>query len=55
MLNSTADVEQEVTQVAGAYTTGGLTLAVSMNSYENALYTANKDVNSTVFNVSMAF
>ena len=55
MLNSTADVEQEVTQVAGAYTTGGLTLAVSLNSYENALYTANKDVNSTVFNVSMAF
>lgn len=55
ILNTTADVEQEVTQIAAAYTTGGLTLAVSMNDYENALYTANRDVKSTVFNVSMAF
>lgn len=55
MLNTTADVEQEVTQIAAAYTTGGLTLAVSMNDFENALYTANRDVKSTVFNVSMAF
>ena len=55
MLNTTDDVEQEVTQIAAAYTTGGLTLAVSMNDYENVAYTANKDVTSTVFNVSMAF
>jgi len=55
MLSTTADVEQEVTQIAAAYTTGGLTLAVSMNDYENALYTLNQDVTSTVFNVSMAF
>tara|TARA_B100000900_G_scaffold391921_1_gene386948 strand:- start:384 stop:1472 length:1089 start_codon:yes stop_codon:yes gene_type:complete len=55
MLSTTADVEQEVTQIAAAYTTGGLTLAVSMNDFENALYTANRDVKATVFNVSMAF
>lgn len=55
VLNTTADVEQEVTQIAAAYTMGGLTFAVSQNSYDNAAYTANKDVKSTVFNVSMAF
>lgn len=55
MLNTTADVEQEVTQIAAAYTTGGLTLAISMNDFENVAYTANKDAKSTVFNVSMAF
>lgn len=55
VLNSTADVEQEVTQIAAAYTMGGLTFAVSQNSYDNANYTADKDVKSTVFNVSMAF
>jgi len=55
MLATTADVEQEVTQIAAAYTTGGLTLAVSMNDYENAAYTADKNVTSTVLNVSMAF
>lgn len=55
MLATTADVEQEVTQIAAAYTTGGLTLALSMNDYENVSYTANKDAKSTVFNVSVAF
>lgn len=55
MLNTTADVEQEVTQVAAAYTMGGLTLAVSLNSYDNVSYEANKDITSAVFNVSMAF
>ena len=55
ILNTTADVEQEVTQIAAAYTTGGLTLAVSMNDFENSQYTADKDVKATVFNVSMAF
>jgi len=55
VLNSTADVEQEVTQIAAAYTMGGLTFAVSQNNYDNANYSANKDVKSTVFNVSMAF
>jgi len=54
-LNTTADVEMEVSQVAAAYTMGGLTLALSMNSYDNVSYTANKDATSTVFNVSMAF
>ena len=55
MNSATTDVEMEVTQIAAAYTTGGMTLAISMNDYENVSYTADKDVKSTVFNVSMAF
>ncbi|MDA7606265.1 porin [Pelagibacteraceae bacterium] len=55
MLNTTADVEMEVQQIAAAYTMGGMTLAVSQNSYDNSNYTANKDAKSTVFNLSMAF
>lgn len=53
--NTTADVEQEATQIGAAYTVGGLTLALALNSYDNASYIANKDVKSTVFNVSVAF
>ena len=51
MLATTADVEQEVTKIAAAYTTGGLTLSLGMVDYENVSYTANKDVKATVFNV----
>lgn len=53
--NSTADVEIEGTQIAASYTVGGLTLAVSQNSWDNVSYIANKDVKATVFNVSVAF
>jgi hypothetical protein len=53
--NTTADVEMEATQIGAAYTVGGLTLALAMNSYDNASYISNKDVKSTVFNVSIAF
>ena len=55
MLATTADVEMKVTQIAAAYTMGGMTLALSQNSYDNVSYTADKDVQSYVFNVAMAF
>jgi hypothetical protein len=55
MLATTADVEMKVTQVAAAYTMGGMTLALSNNKYKNVAYTAARDVNSYVFNVAMAF
>jgi len=54
-LATTADVEQEVTKIAAAYTTGGLTLSLGMVDYENVAYTANKDVKATVLNMSVAF
>ena len=53
--NATADVEMEGTQIAGAYTVGGLTLALSLNDIENVSYINNKDVKSTVLNMSIAF
>ena len=54
-LATTADVEQEVTKIAAAYTTGGLTLSLGMVDYENVSYTANKDVKATVLNMAIAF
>ena len=54
-LATTADVEQEVTKIAAAYTTGGLTLSLGMVDYENVAYTANKDVKATVLNMAIAF
>ena len=55
MLDSTANVEMEVTQIAAAYTMGGMSLSVSQNEYENASYLLNSDAKATVFNVAMAF
>ena len=55
MLSTTDDVEQEVTKIAAAYTTGGLTLSLGMVDYENVAYTANKDVKATVLNMAIAF
>lgn len=54
-VNTTADVELEATQIAAAYTVGGLTFAVSQNAYDNVNYISNKDAKSTVFNLSVAF
>ena len=51
MLSSTDDVEQEVTKIAAAYTTGGLTLSLGLVDYENVTYTADKDVKATVLNI----
>ena len=55
MLSSTDDVEQEVTKIAAAYTTGGLTLSLGLVDYENVTYTADKDVKATVLNMVIAF
>jgi hypothetical protein len=51
---ATVDVELESSSIAAAYTMGGMTLAVAQVSHQNVGYVANKDVNSTVFNVYMA-
>ena len=55
MLAATADVTMKVTQIAAAYTMGGMSMSVSQNEYENANYLASSDAKSTIFNVAMAF
>ena len=52
---ATVDVELESSSIAAAYTMGGMTIAVAMVDHQNVGYVANKDVSSTVFNVTMAF
>ena len=51
----TTDVELQSASLAAAYTMGGMTLAVAQVQHENVGYVADRDVNSTVFNVTMAF
>ena len=41
--------------IQAAYTMGGMTLGIAMNSHENATYVTGKDVTDTVFSVAMAF
>ena len=53
--SSTVMNDLEATGIQAAYTMGGMTLAVAMNDYENAQYTALNDVKDTVFSVAMAF
>ena len=55
MLATYTDYTMEATGIQAAYTMGGMTLAVAMNSFENAQYTNNKDVDDYVFSVAMAF
>ena len=52
---ATVVVELESTSLAAAYTMGGMTIAVAQVQHENVGYVAGVDVNSTVFNVTMAF
>ena len=55
MLATYTDYTMEATGIQAAYTMGGMTMAVAMNSFENAQYTNNKDVDDYVFSVAMAF
>ena len=53
--STTATYPVESTGIQAAYTMGGMTLAVAMNSHENVEYTDGKDINETVFSVAMSF
>ena len=53
--DTTADVELKVTSIQGAYTMGGLTIALSMDDIENSGYTANKDEKETMLTFTFAF
>ena len=52
---ATVDVELESSSISAAYTVGGMTLAVAQVSHDNVGYVANRNVQSTIFNISMAF
>ena len=53
--STTATYAVESEGIQAAYTMGGMTLAVAMNSHSNVEYTDGKDINETVFSVAMAF
>ena len=52
---ATANYTIESTGIQAAYTMGGMTLAIAMNSHENAKYQDAVDIKDTVFSVAMAF
>lgn len=52
---ATANVELTSQSIAAAYTMGGMTLAVAQVDHKNVGYVANRSVQSTIFNLSMAF
>jgi outer membrane protein OmpU len=49
------NVKQESSAIQAAYTMGGMTLAISRGSYDNAGYVADFDNEQTLFAVTMAF
>jgi len=55
VLNTTADVEQKSRAIQAAYTMGGMTIAVSRGSYDNASYTDGNNIDTTLFALTMAF
>lgn len=52
---STANIELESSSISAAYTVGGMTIAVAQASHENIGYVLNRDVKTTLVNLSMAF
>ena len=53
--DTAADVELKITSIQGAYTMGGMTIALAMDDIENSGYTANKDEKETMLTFSLAF
>ncbi len=53
--STTADVELEISSIQGAYTMGGLTIALALDDIENSGYTANKDEKETMLTFTFAF
>jgi len=53
--NETTESDIEASAIQAAYTMGGMTLAVSHGKTDNVGYTANNDVEQTLFAVTMAF
>ncbi len=53
--DTTADTDMTITSIQGAYTMGGLTIALAMDDIENTGYTANKDEKETMLTFTFAF
>ena len=53
--STTADVELAISSIQGAYTMGGLTIALAMDDIENSNYTSNKDEKETMLTFTFAF
>ena len=53
--DTTADVELEVQSIQAAYTMGGMTVALSMDDFENESYTLNSDEKETFLTFTFAF
>jgi hypothetical protein len=53
--DATAAVEQKSDAIQAAYTMGGMTIALSMGSYDNIGYVADTDAKQTLIAVTMAF
>jgi hypothetical protein len=53
--DTAANVELKITSIQGAYTMGGLTIALAMDDIENTGYTANKDEKETMLTFTFAF
>tara|TARA_B100001996_G_scaffold173273_1_gene132259 strand:- start:179 stop:799 length:621 start_codon:yes stop_codon:yes gene_type:complete len=53
--DTAADVELQITSIQGAYTMGGLTIALAMDDIGNTGYTANKDEKETMLTFTFAF
>ena len=54
-LATAAAIELESSSISAAYTMGGMTLAIAQVSHENVGYVLNKDVKTTLLNLTMAF
>ena len=53
--DTAADVELEITSIQGAYTMGGLTIALALDDIENSGYVANVDEKETMLTFTFAF
>ena len=53
--STTNDVELEISSIQGAYTMGGLTIALAMDDIENTGYVADKHEKETMMTFTFAF
>ncbi len=53
--DTAANVELEITSIQGAYTMGGLTIALALDDIENSGYVANVDEKETMLTFTFAF
>jgi hypothetical protein len=55
MTSTTTHYDQDTRSIQGAYTMGGMTLALAHTNYDNVGYTTRRDVQETIVAVTLAF